>query len=114
MIYYYRSSQLCARFEKQELLLPNPKLIPGLKALLQGAEALSQFESYQQPTEHIRELIVCTHGNYDVACSRFGHPIYKKLCQEYAPASEGHLRVWKSSHIGGHNFAPTSGKTHLI
>lgn len=107
VIYYYRPSQLFARFEKQEFLLPETELIDCIKALLKQPELLSQFESYRQQTNHIRELIVCTHGNYDIACSRFGYPIYKKLRQEYAPASNGQLRVWQSSHIGGHQYAAT-------
>lgn len=51
--------------------------------------------------------MVCTHGNVDVACARFGYPIYKKLRQNYAAESKGQLRVWRCSHFGGHQFAPT-------
>jgi len=39
--------------------------------------------------------LVCTHGNVDVACSRFGYPIYEKLRKEY---SDENLRVWRCSH----------------
>jgi hypothetical protein len=107
VIYYYRPSPLFAQFKKQEFLLPETELIDCLKTLLKEPESLAKFEQYKQQTSDIRELIICTHGNYDVACSRFGYPIYKKLCQEYVPASGGKLRVWQSSHIGGHQFAPT-------
>lgn len=107
VIYYSRPSQLFARFNKQEFLLPETQLFDCIKALLKEPELISQFATYRQSTNHIRELIVCTHGNYDVACSRFGYPIYKKLRQEYAPASNGDLRVWQSSHIGGHQYAAT-------
>lgn len=107
VIYYHRPSQLFAQFEKQEFLLPETKLIDCMTTLLKEPESLSQFEPYRQQTKQIRELIICTHGNYDVACSRFGYPIYKKLCKEYVPASQGQLRVWQASHIGGHLFAPT-------
>lgn len=49
--------------------------------------------------------MVCTHGNVDVACARFGQPIYQNLRKEYACSST--LRVWRCSHFGGHQFAPT-------
>ncbi|OKH37855.1 sucrase ferredoxin [[Phormidium ambiguum] IAM M-71] len=107
VIYYYRPSQIFAQFEKQEFLLPETELIDCIKTLLKEPESLFQFEPYRQQTNQIRELIICTHGNLDVACSRFGYPIYKKLYQEYVPASQGQLRVWQASHIGGHLFAPT-------
>ena len=48
--------------------------------------------------------MVCTHGNIDAACARFGYPIYQQLRQNYATQS---LRVWRCSHFGGHQFAPT-------
>lgn len=58
----------------------------------------------EKNSDNIREILVCTHGNVDVACSRFGYPIYEKLRKEY---SDENLRVWRCSHIGGHRFAPT-------
>ncbi|MEM1242717.1 MAG: sucrase ferredoxin [Cyanobacteria bacterium P01_H01_bin.26] len=50
-------------------------------------------------------MMICTHGNIDIACARFGQPIYKKLRDDYA--ANGQLRVWRCSHFGGHQFAPT-------
>ncbi|MGF1521431.1 MAG: sucrase ferredoxin [Leptolyngbyaceae cyanobacterium] len=135
VLYYYRPAELFAQFEKQEFLVPDSELNTLITALLRQSEDLSQFATYRQDTRHIREILVCTHGNIDVACSRFGYPIYKKLRDEYAdkaefriPNSESRrtvsfpqgisnsflplssltsLRVWRCSHFGGHQFAPT-------
>ncbi len=52
----------------------------------------------------MRDLLVCTHGTVDVACAKFGYPLYKYLRQQHAG---DHLRVWRVSHFGGHVFAPT-------
>ncbi|NEQ33344.1 MAG: sucrase ferredoxin, partial [Leptolyngbya sp. SIO4C5] len=102
--YYHSPTPLYAQLEKQTFLLP-PEQIAGLvNALLRQPETLSQFSSYQQPPDAIREMMVCTHGNIDVACARFGQPIYAQLRQEYA---DDQLRVWRCSHFGGHQFAPT-------
>ncbi|ASC71045.1 hypothetical protein XM38_019940 [Halomicronema hongdechloris C2206] len=84
-VLYYRRPQACfTAFEKQEFLLPPSEVVPLATALLQQPAALPQFEAYRQPTQHLRELFVCTHGNVDVACSRFGYPIYQQLKKTYA------------------------------
>jgi hypothetical protein len=54
----------------------------------------------------VRDLLVCTHGSVDAACSKFGYPIYAQL-RRIAAASGGQLRTWRTTHFGGHVFAPT-------
>ena len=44
--------------------------------------------------------LICTHGRRDLCCAKFGLPIYNELMD-----AEGG-RVWQSSHVGGHRFAP--------
>lgn len=100
-------SKLFSKFEKHEFLVPDNELGSLAISLLACPEELPRFEQYRQHNEHIRELMVCTHGNKDVACARFGYPIYKTLREKYAVESEGKLRVWRCSHFGGHRFAPT-------
>lgn len=107
VLHYQRPATAFAQFDKQEFLIPENQLAPLTTVLLQQPEELNPFEPYKQPTQHVREMMVCTHGNIDVACSRFGYPIYQKLRQEYAASSNGELRVWRCSHFGGHQFAPT-------
>lgn len=46
-------------------------------------------------------LLVCTHGSRDRCCALLGMPLYRAL------ASELPGRVWRSSHQGGHRYAPT-------
>jgi len=107
VLYYHRPTRLFAQFEKQEYLVPDPEVTSLAIALLKQSEALSRFAAYRQDTSNIRELLICTHGNIDVACSRFGYPIYKTLRGESAPKAEKPFRVWRCSHFGGHRFAPT-------
>lgn len=111
VFYYYRPAKLFSQFEKQEFVVPESKaaaLVTAIfKQLIQQPNDLSQFQQYQQQTSHIRELMVCTHAQIDLACGRFGTPIYRQLRKEYAPASKGKLRVWQTTHFGGHQFAPT-------
>lgn len=52
-----------------------------------------------------RDIIVCTHGSRDACCGTFGVPVYQHLRQ--LTNDGGTTRVWRSSHLGGHRFAPT-------
>ena len=104
VLYFVRSSSLFASFTRQDYLVPLVKLSALVMALLNRPEQLPLFKFYEQNSNWMRDLLVCTHGNYDVACSRFGYPIYQKLRQAYARAD---LRIWRCSHFGGHQFAPT-------
>lgn len=106
LFYYRRPARKFTAFEKQEFLVPQTLLVPLATALLKNdTRVLKDFEQYRQSSDVKREILVCTHANVDVACGRFGYPIYKQLRSEYA--AEGKLRVWRCSHFGGHQFAPT-------
>ena len=104
VLHYKRPHKLFAQYTKLEYLVPHTQLAPLAEALLFQPQQLIHFVSYQQPTPHIRELLICTHANYDRACGRFGYPLYKHLRQQYATEN---LRVWQTNHFGGHQFAPT-------
>lgn len=47
-------------------------------------------------------LLVCGNGRRDACCARTGGPLARLLSQEHPG------RVWESSHLGGHRFAPTA------
>ncbi|MGV1035928.1 MAG: sucrase ferredoxin [Candidatus Nanopelagicales bacterium] len=49
-------------------------------------------------------LLVCSHSRRDVCCARAGRPLALALASD----PRWHGRVWESSHIGGHRFAPTA------
>jgi hypothetical protein len=44
-------------------------------------------------------VMVCTHGQRDKCCARYGQPAYQRLA-ELADSA-----VWQVSHVGGHRFA---------
>lgn len=111
-VFYYRRPQgAFAKFEKNEFLVPDAEvgafMIRLLKTLFPDSAELPDLQSYRQPTSQIRELMVCTDGSVDIACGRFGNLIYRQLRCGYAAVSNGQLRVWRVSHFGGHQFAPT-------
>lgn len=45
-------------------------------------------------------ILVCTNGQRDLCCARFGRPVYDHLNERFGE------RVWQTTHLGGHRFAP--------
>ena len=46
------------------------------------------------------QYFVCTNGQRDLCCARYGLPVYARL-RDLAGG-----RVWQTTHVGGHRFAP--------
>lgn len=105
VLYYHRDPGPIARYQKIEYLAPEAEAGPLVWALFENRNALPTFEQYRvSEADDVRDILVCTHGTIDVACARFGYPLYQHLRNEYAGEL---LRVWRVSHFGGHVFAPT-------
>ena len=105
VIYYERPASPFAHYARQEYLIPEEDTGLLLWALFEAKATLGQFAAYRVNDDHDqRDLLVCTHGTIDVACAKFGYPLYRHLRDAYA---DDHLRVWRVSHFGGHVFAPT-------
>lgn len=71
---------------------------------LTGAVAALLAAPGQGPTDGGRDLLVCTHGRRDVCCGSRGTELSSQLGQ--TPLPDG-VRPWRTSHTGGHRFAPT-------
>jgi hypothetical protein len=53
------------------------------------------------------DVLVCTHGRRDVCCGSMGTALALELMADPAPFGGG-VRLWRTSHTGGHRFAPTA------
>ncbi|HXF64362.1 MAG TPA: sucrase ferredoxin [Caldilineaceae bacterium] len=108
IIFFSRQPGPIAHFDRVEYLAPEDEVGPLVWALYEAQAELERFEPYRVAAapagRQARDLLVCTHGSVDVACGKFGYPLYRRLRDEYANDS---LRVWRVSHFGGHVFAPT-------
>ncbi|MEL6929144.1 MAG: sucrase ferredoxin [Cyanobacteria bacterium J06600_6] len=107
VFYYSRPGNMFSQYDKQEYIVAKSQLIPLIKALLLNPKELDKFAGDRQNTSDVREILVCTHTQWDTACGRYGTPLYEKLRKNYASQSQGKLRIWHTSHFGGHKFAPT-------
>jgi len=106
VIAWRRPQGAFAHFDHCEYLVPTAQLGPLFYALALAPEQLDAFAPYRQEVGAVRDLLVCTHGSVDAACSKFGYPTYAHL-RRLAAESDGQLRVWRTTHFGGHVFAPT-------
>jgi hypothetical protein len=57
----------------------------------------SAFDAYRLDTPH---YFVCTNGQRDLCCARFGLPVFNALAERVGE------RAWQTTHVGGHRFAP--------
>ena len=79
----------------------SPDEIPSLAARL-----LDSAPSTVPANEERRELLICTHGARDRCCGSLGTRLERAMADEAGP--DGTMRVRRTSHTGGHRFAPTA------
>ena len=70
-----------------------------------GYDAITDLDVADGPTSCMQRVdapqyFVCTNGQRDLCCARFGRPAYVRL-REVVGA-----RAWQTTHLGGHRFAP--------
>lgn len=108
-VFYFHLPQegLYSQYEKNHYLLPDADVAGLINAILSEPDKLSTYDSVKVADEDVREMFVCTHGARDACCGTFGYPVFQKIRDEYAGRAELNMRVWRTSHTGGHRFAPT-------
>ncbi len=103
LLIYHQQEGIANGYTKQKFKLPNiEQAAPVIRKWLSG-----KTPDYEVKTSATRDILVCTHGSHDKCCARYGNPFYY-----HADATISDLdldvRIWKSSHFGGHRFAPTA------
>ena len=96
-----------AYFDRDEYVVADDEIGVFVESLLNGLDDLQQFSRYRRDVSGVRDLLVCTHGSRDPCCARFGAAIYQTLREANPSGRDGSLRVWRTSHTGGHRFAAT-------
>ncbi len=71
-----------------------------------ASRLLDSVEAAESPDVPGRELLICTHGARDRCCGSLGTRLALAMADEVGP--DGTLRVRRTSHTGGHRFAPTA------
>jgi len=108
LMLFTRPAGMFATHDCAEYLVPDadaPALAAALlDPLFTPASPPVSFEQHRVSGKRQRDLLVCTHGSRDACCASLGFPLYKALRE---PAGGEGMRVWRTSHTGGHRFAPT-------
>lgn len=94
-----------ARYHRDEFVAPDEEVGALAQALLEGTEDTARYRRYRREVTDVRDLLVCTHGSRDPCCARFGASVYETLRTARASAYAEPIRVWRTSHTGGHRFA---------
>ncbi len=104
LLIYHQQEGLGNGYCKQEFKLPNiEQAAPTIRKWLSGNTL-----KYEVKTSVTRDILVCTHGSHDMCCARYGNPFYYHADATIADLGLDDVRIWKSSHFGGHRFAPTA------
>ncbi|MCF2146094.1 sucrase ferredoxin [Desmonostoc muscorum LEGE 12446] len=103
LLIYQKKEGLSNGYHKQEFILSNIDQVAAVvQKWLWGIGSNSEVE-----TSETRDILVCTHGSYDKCCARYGNPFYFHATATISDLDLDNVRIWKSSHFGGHRFAPT-------
>lgn len=95
-----------AAAERREYLAPTECVGTFLPLLFVDDPAALDVAGVETVDFAGRDIFVCTHGTVDACCARFGFPLYREL-HRIAAEVDDNVRVWRSTHFGGHRFAAT-------
>jgi hypothetical protein len=103
LIIYFQQQDSSLVYTKKEFLLSDIEdAVPIVENCIRRETIAS--EDTNIPT---RDILICTHGSHDKCCAKYGNPFYRQALKTLETLSLPHVRVWQSSHFGGHRFAPT-------
>lgn len=75
------------------------------RALASILEGETPADAGRVETVGERIVLVCVHGARDARCGECGPPLLEALKRSVARAGLDDVRVWGSSHVGGHRYA---------
>lgn len=76
--------------------------LPDIAVLDSALSGLARGEVPQGWSAPPWLVLVCTHAHRDACCARLGRPLLEDLVAVADPS-----RIWETTHLGGHRFAPT-------
>jgi hypothetical protein len=97
--YWKPDGEWFSGYERTELEVSRPDLPEVVGRLARGEGLVADAAS--RPTI---DLLLCTHGTRDRCCAKLGGNLYAQLGERLS----GRARLWRTSHTGGHRFAPTA------
>jgi len=96
-VLYIRTEPFCG-FDRFELGTSEPA-VEASAALLAGRGV--------RVDDGVVDVLLCAHGSRDVCCGSLGTRLAVEARADEAISASG-VRLWQTSHTGGHRFAPTA------
>lgn len=90
-------------FGRVETLVPTEALAQTVTALMSGGATALDHNTIVDVPPSTEDLLLCTHGSRDRCCGQLGTLLHLEL----DGALPSNVRMWRTSHTGGHRFAPT-------
>ncbi len=98
VICYWRDpAQPFAGFNRSETKVPRERLGEVVRGLVAGDDLRGDV------VPGVADFLICTHGSRDRCCGKMGGRLFEDLRRESSVVA----RLWRTSHTGGHRFAPT-------
>jgi len=92
-------------FTRAERSVATADLVPALTDMLApGAPTGPEGNGDVSGPPPVTDVLVCTHGSRDRCCGSDGMRVFGNLVGRDLPG----VRLWRTSHTGGHRFAPTA------
>ncbi|HYW19659.1 MAG TPA: sucrase ferredoxin [Nodularia sp. (in: cyanobacteria)] len=104
LIIYEQTENSSSGYSKKEYVLAD---IDDAVSIIEKCIKNELIEEFEDTNIQTRDFLVCTHGSHDKCCAKYGNPFYRQALATVKDLSLSHVRVWQSSHFGGHRFAPT-------
>jgi hypothetical protein len=104
LLIYQKKEGLSNGYRRQEFKLANIEQAAGVVRKCLWGNSPESVTTNQVT----RDILVCTHGSHDKCCARYGNPFYFHAKETIANLGLDNVRIWQSSHFGGHRFAPTA------
>ncbi len=89
-----------AGFERHEVVAPLDDLVASALSLLESRGSVADA-ALPPPTD----VLICGHGRRDRCCGTLGTTLAMELSARDVGRDD--IRLWRTSHTGGHRFAPT-------
>jgi len=111
LLFEQREGPAAGPYRRREWWLDATEVAELCRAVVEGDEAgISRFDERRvEVPDEVVDLLVCTHGKRDTCCGSTGAALFDQLVVGLGPEpGPAGLRVWRTSHTGGHRFAPTA------
>ncbi len=111
VVHYRRPEGWFREFSREEFRVPLDDAGRLCRDVLAGERSPEVERARVEDAEarDVRDVLVCTHGKRDTCCGKSGIQVFRAL-EGSGVLEEGdaEIRVWRTSHTGGHRYAPTA------